>query len=70
MSVMDYVTKLNEFSRFAPVCASTEEMRMDHFEQGWKESIKTMVVGHTYANFQKRYLKKVKIARVIDEKKG
>ena len=34
LSVMEYATKFNELSRFAPHQVDTEERRMDHFEQG------------------------------------
>jgi len=34
LSVMEYAAKFNELSRFAPHQVATEEMKMDHFEQG------------------------------------
>ena len=43
MSVMEYASKFNELSRFAPHQVSTEERRMDHFEQGLKGNIKSMI---------------------------
>ena len=47
LSVMEYACKFNELSRFAPHQVSTEERRMDHFEQGLKGSIRSMIAGHT-----------------------
>ena len=37
---MDYVAKFNELSRFAPNQVVTDEMRMDHFEQGLRGEVK------------------------------
>ena len=34
MSVMEYIVKLNELSRFAPLQVATKEMKMDHFDKG------------------------------------
>jgi len=39
MSVMEYTAKFNELSRFAPNQVATEEMKMDHFEQGLRGPI-------------------------------
>ena len=64
---MDYVAKFNELSRFAPNQVATEEMRMDHFEQGLRGEVKQIIVGYTYDRFQKMYQKAVKIARIISE---
>ena len=51
MSVMEYAAKFNELSRFAPNQVATEEMRMDHFEQGLKGPIKRMIAGHVFTRF-------------------
>jgi len=51
MSMMEYATKFNELSRFAPNQVATEEMRMDHFEQGLKGPIKRMIAGHVFTRF-------------------
>ena len=40
MSVMEYAAKFNELSRFALNQVATEEMRMNHFEQGLRGEIK------------------------------
>jgi len=48
----------------------TEEMRIGHFKQGLKGSVKKMVAGHAYANFQEMYYRHVKIDRVMDETKA
>jgi len=45
----------------------TEERRMDHFEQGLRGDIRSMIAGQTFANFQKMYQWAVKIARVLEE---
>jgi len=34
MSVIEYVTKFNKLSKFAPVQVVTEEISIDHFKQG------------------------------------
>jgi len=51
MSVMEYAAKFNELSHFAPHQVATEEMNVDHFEQGLKERIKSMIAGHPFENF-------------------
>jgi len=51
MSVMEYVAKFNELSRFAPNQVVTEEMRMDHFEQGLRGEVKQIIAGYTYDSF-------------------
>jgi len=43
--VMEYSSKFNELNRFAPAQVASEEMWMDHIEQGLKGSIKQLVVG-------------------------
>jgi len=40
MSVMEYAVKFNELSQFIPNQVATEEMRMDHFEQGLRGEVK------------------------------
>ena len=67
MSVIEYAAKFNELSRFAPNQVATEEMKMDHFEQGLKGPIKRMIAGHAFTSFQEMYQRAVKIARVIEE---
>jgi len=66
-SVMEYATQFNELSRFAPHQVSTEERRMDHFEQGLRGDIKSVIAGQTFTNFQEMYQKAVKVARVMEE---
>jgi len=51
-SIMEYVTKFNELSRFAPNQVATKEMRMDNFEQGLREEVKQIIAGYTYGSFQ------------------
>jgi len=67
LSVMEYACKFNELSRFVPHQVSTEERRMDHFAQGLKGRIWSMIAGHTFDHFQDMYQRAVKIARVLDE---
>ena len=64
---MEYATRFNELSRFAPHQVDTEERRMDHFEQGLRGDIRAMIAGQTFANFQEMYQRAVKIARVLVE---
>ena len=52
MSVMKYIIKFNELSRFALNQVATEEMKMDHFAQGLKGSIKSMITGHSFNSYQ------------------
>jgi len=40
---------------------------MDHFEQGLKGSIMSMIAGQTFKNFQDMYQWAVEIARVLEE---
>jgi len=67
MSVMEYAAKFNELSHFAPNQVATEEVKIDHFEQGLKGPIKRMTAGHVFTSFQEMYQRVVKIARVIEE---
>ena len=48
---MDYAAKFNELSRFTPHQVSNEERKMDHFEQGLRGNIKSMIAGQTFQNF-------------------
>ena len=66
---MEYAAKFNELSRFAPNQVATEEMRMNHLEQGLKEEIKQIIAGYAYTNFQEMYQRAVKVACIIDETK-
>jgi len=69
LSVVEYTAQFNELSRFAPHQVSTEERRIDHFEQGLRGDIKSVIAGQTFANFQEMYQKAVKVARVMEENK-
>ena len=40
---------------------------MDHFEQGLRGSIKSMIEGQTFQNFQDIYQQVVKIVWVLEE---
>jgi len=55
MSVTEYAVRFNELSRFAPNQVITEELRMDHFEQGLKGEIKQIIAGYAYASFQEMH---------------
>jgi len=57
MSVMKYAVKFNEQSRFAPNQVVTEEMRMDHFEQGLRGEVKQIITRYTYDSFQEMHQK-------------
>jgi len=67
ISVVEYPTKFNELSHFTPNQVATEEMRIDHFEQGLRGEVKQIKARHTYVNFQEMYQKGVKVARIINE---
>ena len=45
MTVMEYAAKFNELSRFAIHQVNTEERKMDHFEQGLRGDIKSVLAG-------------------------
>ena len=57
MSAMEYATKFNEHTGFAPIYVAIVEMRMKQFEHGLKNKLKKTVAGHSYANFQEMYQK-------------
>jgi len=67
MSVMEYAVRFNELSRFAMHQVNTEERKMDHFEQGLRGDIKSIIAGQTFVNFQEMYQRAVKVARVLEE---
>ena len=67
MSVMEYMAKFNELSRFSPNQVATEVMRMDHFEQGLRGEVKQIIAGYTYDNFQEINQKAVKIACIMNK---
>jgi len=69
LSIMEYATKFNELSRFAPHQVDTEERRMEHFEQGLRGDIKSMIAGQTFENFHEMYQQAMKIARVLGDSK-
>jgi len=69
VSVLDYATKFNELSHFSPHQINTEERRMNHFEQGLRGDIRSMIAGQTFDNFHSMYQRAVKIARVLEETK-
>ena len=52
MSVMEYAARFNELSRFAMHQVNTEERKMDHFEQGLRADIKSVIAGQTFTGFQ------------------
>jgi len=58
---MEYVAKFNELSQFTPHQVTTEERKMDHFEQGLKGSISSAIAGETFENFQEMYQRAIKI---------
>ena len=51
MNVMEYASKFNKHSRFAPVCVANDEMRTKRFEHGLKGKFREAVAGFCYANF-------------------
>ena len=51
MSAIEYPAKFNEL-RFTLTQVATEEMKMDHFAQGLKGSIKSMITGHSFNSYQ------------------
>ena len=46
---------------------ATEEIKMDHFEQGLQGNIRSMIAGQTYENFQAMYQRVIKVARLLEE---
>jgi len=64
---MEYAARFNELSRFAMHQVNTEERKMDHFEQGLRGDVKSVITGQTFANFQEMYQRAVKVARVLEE---
>jgi len=67
VSVMEYAAKFNELSRFAMHQVNTEERKMDHFEQGLRGDIKSVIAGQTFTSFQDMYQRAVKVAWVLEE---
>jgi len=67
MSLMEYTAKFNELSWFSPHQVAAKEMKMDHFKQGMKGSVKSMIAGHSFENFKEMYQRAVKLARVLEE---
>jgi len=67
MSIIECAVKFNELSRFAPNQVATEEMRIDHFEQGLRGKEKQIIAGYTYVSFQQMYQKAVNIACIISK---
>ena len=67
MTVMEYAAEFNELSRFAMHQVNTEERKMDHFEQGLRGDIKSVIAGQTFTNCQEMYQRAVKAARVLEE---
>ena len=57
-------------ANFAPNHVAREEMKMDHFEQGLKGNVKSMIAGHKFDSYQEMYQSAIKISRILDETKG
>ena len=55
MSVIEYAAKFNKLSQVTPNEVATEEMRMYHFEQGFRGKVKQTISTYIYANFQEMY---------------
>jgi len=55
MNAVEYTAKFNEHSHFLPNEVATKEMKIDHFEQGLKGSIRSMVTGHPVDSYQEMY---------------
>ena len=68
MTVMEYAAKFNELSRFALHQVNTEERKMDHFEQGLRGDIKSVLAGQTFTSYQEMYQRAVKVALVCWKK--
>jgi len=68
-TIMEYAARFNELSRFALHQVNTEERKMDHFEQGLRGDIKSVIARQTFTSFQEMYQRAVKIARVLEESK-
>jgi len=64
---MEYAARFNELSRFAMHQVNTEERKMDHFDQGLRDDVQSVIAGQTFANFQEMYQRAVKVARVLEE---
>jgi len=69
LNVVEYATKFNELSRFSPHQITTEEKKMDHFKQGLRGDIRSMIAGQNFDNFHDMYQRAVKMARVLEESK-
>ena len=67
--MLEYATRFNELSRFIPHQIHTEERRINHFEQGLRGDIRSMIAGQTFDNFHDMYQWAVKIAKVLEETK-
>jgi len=67
MPVIEYMSKFNELSRFAPHQVANEEMKMERFERGLKSKLKTNMAALTFPNLRTIYQKAIKVERVIDE---
>ena len=53
MTVMEYVARFTELIALHQV--NTKERKMDHFEQGLRGDIKSVIAGQTFTNFQEMY---------------
>jgi len=67
MTVMEYAAKFNELSRFSLHQVNTEERKMDHFEQGLRGDIKSVLAGQTFTSYKEMNQRAVKVARVLEE---
>lgn len=57
MRFIEYMSKFNELSRFAPHQVANEEMKMEQFERGLKSKLKTNMVVLTFPNLQTKHQK-------------
>ena len=66
MPVIEYMSKFNELSRFAPHQVANEGMKMERFEGGLKSKLKTNMATLTFPNLQTMYQSSIKVERVIN----
>ena len=53
--MLEYATNFNKLSRFTPHQIDTEERKMDHFQQGLRGDIRSMIAGQAFDNFHDMY---------------
>ena len=68
MSVLEYASKFNELSRFAPAYVANQKLKMNCYETRLNPNLKERMSVHQYTSYKDMYDTTVNMERMIKEK--